>query len=83
MIMTKKEILEAVDQLLEGQAVIIDDYKVKAVDVTVNRISCLRCQFFYSCTKNMYEVCTSLVLCNGRFYILEPVDNDNENENRI
>ena len=78
--MTKKERQEAVDQLLEGQAVIIDDYKVKAVDVTEKRVPCIRCQFFCSCTNNMAEMCASLELRNDRFYRLEPVDDDKEDE---
>lgn len=76
--MTNKEIQETADLLLEGQAVTIDDVKVKAVEVTEKRVPCLVCKFLDSCTNNMNDVCIELELYTDNFWKLEPVDEDNE-----
>lgn len=78
--MTKKKIQEVADQLLEGQTVTIDDYKVKAVQATEKGMPCLLCRFFDSCTENLSEVCCELELYDDQFYRLEPVDDDKEDE---
>ena len=81
--MTNKEIQEAATRLIEGQTVIIDDMKFKAVEVTEHCIPCFLCKFFDSCSENMNVVCAELEMFNENFYKLEPVDEDNEEENRI
>lgn len=76
--MTNKEIHENCTRLLEGQTVIIDDVKVKAVEVTEKRVPCFLCKFFNSCTNDMNEVCVQLEMYNDNFYRLDPIDDDNE-----
>lgn len=78
--MTNKEIQEAATRLLEGQTVIIDDMKLKAVEVTERRIPCFLCQYVDTCTENMCDVCVELEMSNYNFYKLDSVDEDNEEE---
>lgn len=80
--MTNKEIQEAATRLLEGQTVIIDEVKFKALEVTERRIPCFLCQYFDSCTENMCDVCVELEMSTNSFYRLDSVDEDNEEESR-